>query len=298
MALLQTAKDDPLEKTASQSSDLILRNPQYGMDIAGMLSRIPPAQQTYYAVVLMNTKTGWTPELRDEYFAWFKNAFTFKGGNSYIGFINKARVAALTKVPAADTTRYKEASGGNLLSRSGNDLITGPQPKGPGKRWTVDEAVASVDGHLTGRDFENGKAMFAAARCASCHAMRGDGGGIGPDLTQLGTRFTPKDMLESIIEPNKAVSDQYAATVFTMKDGSSILGRLINENEKSYSVSQNPFAPDVLREIPKADVVSRKYSYISVMYPGLINNMNEDEVRDLVAYLMAGGDDKNEAFKK
>ena len=140
--------------------------------------------------------------------------------------------------------------------------------------------------------------MFAAARCASCHAMRGEGGAIGPDLTQLGTRFSPKDMLESIIEPNKTVSDQYAATVFTMKDGSSILGRLINENEKSYSVSQNPFAPDALREIAKADVASTKYSYISVMYPGLINSMNEDEVRDLVALVMAGGDEKKDAFKK
>ena len=49
LALLETAKDDPAIKTASQSSDLILRNPQYGMDIAGMLSKVPPAQQTYYA---------------------------------------------------------------------------------------------------------------------------------------------------------------------------------------------------------------------------------------------------------
>ncbi|MGC3944051.1 MAG: c-type cytochrome [Chryseolinea sp.] len=298
MSLLETAKDDPFEKTASQSSDLILRNPQYGMDIAGMLSRIPPAQQTYYATVLMNTKTGWTPELREKYFAWFKNAFNYKGGNSYVGFINKARIAALANVPAGDLAHFKDASGESLLSQSGNDLIAGPQPEGPGKRWNVDEAFASVDGHLSERNFEKGKMMFAAGRCSSCHAMRGEGGSIGPDLTQLGTRFSPKDMLESIIEPNKSVSDQYAATVFTMKDGSSILGRLINENEKSYSVSQNPFAPDVLREISKADVASTKYSYISVMYPGLINNMNEDEVRDLVAYLMAGGDDKNDAFKK
>ena len=105
-------------------------------------------------------------------------------------------------------------------------------------------------------------------------------------------------MLESIIEPNKTVSDQYAATVFTMKDGSSILGRLINENDKSYSISQNPFAPETLREIPKQDVASTKYSYISVMYPGLMNNMNEEEMKDLIAYLMAGGNEQHELYKK
>ncbi|HEY9487853.1 MAG TPA: heme-binding protein, partial [Chryseosolibacter sp.] len=85
LALLETAKDDPAEKTASQSSDLILRNPQYGMDIAGMLAKVPPAQQTYYATVLSNSKTGWTPELHEKYFKWFKDAFGYKGGVSYIG---------------------------------------------------------------------------------------------------------------------------------------------------------------------------------------------------------------------
>jgi putative heme-binding domain-containing protein len=298
LALIESAKDDPAEKTASASSDLILRNPQYGMDIAGMLSRIPPAQQTWYATVLMNAKTGWTPELHEKYFAWFKKAFEFKGGNSYVGFINKARLAALTHVPPADSTHFKEASGGSLLSQSGNDLVAGAQPEGPGKRWTMEEALPLVEDVASGRDYEKGKSMFVAGRCASCHAMRGEGGAIGPDLTQLGTRFSSKDMLEAIIEPNKTVSDQYAATVFTMKDGSSILGRLINESETSYSISQNPFAPETLREIPKADVVSSKYSYISVMYPGLINRMNEDEVKDLIAYLMAGGDEKNDVFKK
>ncbi|HLT71022.1 MAG TPA: hypothetical protein VKZ75_00150, partial [Cyclobacteriaceae bacterium] len=129
------------------------------------------------------------------------------------------------------------------------------------------------------------------------HAMRGEGSIIGPDLTQLGTRFTTKDMLESIIEPNKTVSDQYAATVFTMKDGSSILGRLINEDDNTYFVSQNPFTPEVLREIPKQEVEGTKYSYISVMYPNLLNRLNEEELKDLVAYLMAGGNKEHDIYR-
>lgn len=297
LSLLDNAKDDPMEKTASQSSDLILRNPQYGMDIAGMLSNIPPAQQTYYATVLMNAKSGWTPELHEKYFAWFKKAFGYKGGVSYVGFINKARLAALTHVPENQLAHYRELSGEALLAKSGNDLVEGPEPEGPGRRWTVAEALPLVESGMTGRSFEKGKLMYAAGRCNSCHSMRGEGGNIGPDLTQLGTRFSAKDMLEAIIEPSKVVSDQYAATVFTMKDGSSILGRLTNENEKSYIISQNPFAPETLREIPKQDVASTKYSYISTMYPGLINRMNEEEVKDLVAYLMVGGDSEHEQYK-
>ena len=153
LALLETAKDDPAVKTASQSSDLILRNPQYGMDIAGMLAKVPPAQQTYYATVLMNAKTGWTPELHEKYFAWFKNAFGYKGGVSYVGFINKARLAALTHVPENQLEHYRELSGEALLSKSGNDLAGGPQPEGPGKRWTVAEALPLVEAGLTRQGF-------------------------------------------------------------------------------------------------------------------------------------------------
>lgn len=296
--LLESAVDDPYEKTASQSSDLILRNPQYGMDIASMLSKIPPAQQTYYANVLMNTKNGWTPELREKYFAWFKNAFSYKGGVSYIGFINHARQAALKNVPADQLQYYSKLSGEDLLAKSGNDLISGTvEPKGPWREWKLEDADSVIQRQSGKRDFENGKNMYAAARCASCHVMNGEGGIIGPDLTQLGTRFTTKDILEAIIDPNKTVSDQYAATVLTMKDGTTILGRLISENDKAYSISQNPFAPEVLREIPKADVVSKKYSHISIMYPGLINPLNEDELRDLMAFLKSGGNKDHEAYK-
>jgi putative heme-binding domain-containing protein len=298
LALLETAKDDPAVKTASQSADLILRNPQYGLDIANTLSKIPPAQQTYFATVLMNAKSGWTPELYEKYFAWFKTAFGYKGGVSYVGFINKARLAALNNVPEDQREHFKEVSGEALLTESGNDLAGGPQPKGPGKRWKLEEALPVVEAGLSNRNFEQGKLMFEAGRCNLCHIMRGEGGAVGPELTQLGTRFSSKDMLESIIEPNKTVSDQYAATVFTMKDGSSILGRLISEDGDTYSVSQNPFAPETLREIPKADVVSTKYSYISTMYPGLINGMNEEELKDLIAYLMAGGNEKHEIYTK
>jgi putative heme-binding domain-containing protein len=291
LALLEKAKDDPAEKTASQSSDLIFRNPQYGLDIAAMLSKIPPAQQTYFATVLMNAKSGWTPDLREKYFTWFKNAFGYKGGASYVGFINKAREAALKNVPKDKFEYYSKLSGQDLLAKSGNDLASGIEPKGPWREWTMQDALIVISNNGHKPDLQQGKLMFEAVRCKSCHIMNGEGGLVGPDLSQLGTRFSDKDILEAILEPNKVVSDQYAATVFTMKDGSSIVGRLINENDSTYSISQNPFAPQTMRQISKESVVTKKYSHISIMYPGLINALNEDELKDLVAYLKSGAVD-------
>ncbi|MEK6781294.1 MAG: c-type cytochrome [Bacteroidota bacterium] len=296
LTLLSSAKDDPMEKTVSASSDLIMRNPQYGLDIAKMLSKIPPAQQTYLATVLSEASSGWTPELHEQYFKWFANAFTYKGGVSYIGFIDKVRKKGLAHTPADKTSYYDTLSGGRLLTESGNDLADLPQPKGPGKRRTKEEALAILDEPLTNRDFVSGKNMFAASLCSSCHTVHGEGGNIGPDLTQVGTRFTAKDILEHTIDPNKEVSDQYAATIFTMKDGSSILGRLINEDDEKYFVSQNPFSPQTLREISKTDVTSTKHSTVSLMLPGLINRLNDEEIKDIIAYMVAGGNKDHEVY--
>ncbi len=297
LALMEKPEDKNTEQTtATESSNLIMRNPQYGLDIAGMLAKMPPAQQVYYATVLSEAKNGWTPEKSEEYFKWFNNAFNFKGGVSYVGFIDKARKMALANVSKDKFVHYDTLSGSTLLNKSGTRLVEAVSPKGPGRRWKIEEAVLVVDSNLGTRNFEQGRQMFTATLCSSCHAMKGEGGAIGPDLTQLGTRFSNKDILEAIIDPNKVISDQYAATVFTLKDGSSIVGRKTNEDKDKYFVAQNPFAPQALKEILKKDVVSIKNSEVSIMLPGLINRLNPEELKDLLAYLKAGGDPNNEVF--
>src|SRR5690606_1792936 len=160
-----------------------------------------------------------------------------------------------------------------------------------------DEALAVVKDSLISRDYENGKMMFAATMCSSCHSVGGEGGAVGPDLTNLGTRFSEKDILESIIEPNKVISDQYAATVYYMKDGSSILGRFKNETADKYFISQNPFAPQTLRTINKKDVIKTSLSDQSIMMPGMINSLNKEELKDLMAYLISGGNKNNKVFQ-
>lgn len=301
LALMQK-KEEPglaaLDLTPSTaSSDLILRNPQYGLDIAKMLEKVPPLQQTYYAVMLSRAETGWTPETRAQYFTWFDNAFKFQGGRSYVGFIDRARKLALAHVPKDQFEKYNKLSGADKLTGSGNDLAGDFAPKGPGRRWQLDDAVAAIGNDLSGRNYEQGKKIYGAILCARCHSIQGSGGDIGPDLTQLGTRFSNKDMLEAIINPNKAVSDQYASTIYILKNGQSIVGRQLSEDKTGYTISQNPFAPDQTRKVLKKDVVSTKYSTESIMLPGLINALNPDELKDLMAYLKAGGNPDNAVYK-
>ncbi len=300
LALLKNAKDDPdYQKTFTASSDLIFRNPQYGMDIANMLANVPPAQATFYATVLGGADKGWTSAQRDEYFSWINNALTaYKGGRSYVGFIDRARKMALASVDKGDFEKYDEMSGGKMLTANGNDIVeSGIQPVGPGRRWTVEEAEPLM-ANLVGRDLARGKAMYAATLCQSCHTMQGEGGAIGPDLTQLGTRFSPKDILVATINPSETISDQYHATVLELKAGGSIVGKLNDEDDTNYYLSQNPFAPNDIKTIPKNTVVLKKNAEVSIMMPGLINRLNEEELKDLMAYLVSGGNADHAVYKQ
>lgn len=298
MALLAVAKDDAGgQNTLSESADLILRNPQYGIDIAGMLSKMPPLQQTWYANVLTQAKTGWTPELRKKYFEWYYKAFGYKGGHSFVGFIDKARKTALSHVPQDQFAYYNKLSGDEIVALSGTNLSVGSvRPKGPGRNWKLEEAVAVIDSGLVNRDFEKGKAMFAATLCLSCHQIKGEGGVSGPDLTQLGNRFSYKDMLQAIISPSATISDQYGSTVFYLKQGGSILGRLVRQDKDNYYISQNPFAPETVRAVLKKNVVRTRVSEVSPMLPGMINSLNSEELKDLVAYLKSGGNKNHPVY--
>ena len=298
MALLTVAKDDANgQKTLSESSDLILRNPQYGMDIAGMLSKMPPLTQTWYANVLSQAKNGWTNDSRNKYFQWYYNAFGYKGGVCYVGFIDKARKNALENVPKESFANFNKLSGDSLVTLARKGLDIGPiRPKGPGRNWKVEEALAIVDSGNGTRNFEQGKAMFAASLCRTCHQVKGEGGIAGPDLTQLGTRFSNKDMLEAIIAPSKTISDQYGSTVFFLKTGGSVLGRLIRQDNEKYYISQNPFDTQTIKVILKKNVVRTRVSEISPMLPGMINGLNPDELKDLMAFLKSGGNPNHPVY--
>jgi putative heme-binding domain-containing protein len=140
--------------------------------------------------------------------------------------------------------------------------------------------------------------MYAATLCASCHKFAGDGGNIGPDLTGSGNRYTIRDLAENLIDPSKVISDQYDSHELTLKDGSVVIGRVIVEENDKLFVMTSPLTPDDLTAVNAADVKSRKTWPISMMPPGLINSLNEDELKDLIAYLQSGGNPNDKAFAK
>ena len=155
----------------------------------------------------------------------------------------------------------------------------------------------ATDG-LKGRDFENGQKMFAATRCIICHRFGGDGGATGPDLTQLAGRFNLNDLTEAIMVPSKVISDQYKASTVVTADGKATSGRILSESDEIIAILTSPEDPTKITEIQKSDIEEIQPSTVSIMPADLLKPLNQDEVLDLLAYLLSRGDAGNAMFRK
>lgn len=251
------------------------------------------AEQIWYACMLREAQ-GWTAAQKEKYFTWFAKARTFKGGNSFGKFILRMRDQALEKLPAEERP---------ALLALAEKAFEQPKPAAPAaarafvKAWTLEELLPIVGEADKGRNFERGKALYAAAMCSQCHLYAGEGGTVGPDLTAVGGRFSRKDILEAIIDPSKALSEQYASFLFTMKDGSMFGGQVAEENHYLVTLVIDPIN-GTRQNIPKGNIVKREMSPVSLMPPGLLSTLNKEEILDLLAYLESAGNPKAPAFQK
>ncbi|MDB4385129.1 c-type cytochrome [Opitutaceae bacterium] len=296
------AKTVPLLKIAEPSGQaaeelggaaLIARNDRYAAAVKKAAESRPDRQQIAYAYALRHADAGWTPELRHEFFSWFTTTHEWQGGASFPGFMANIRKDALDLV----TDKDEQILLADLSKKPVHSFVAGAQtPKGPGKIYTVDEAMKSFQQPLKNRKFRRGKDMFAATACIVCHRFNYDGGGIGPDLTGAGSRYTIRDLLESIIEPSKVVSDIYEAERFETENGNVMIGQIVGEEDGFYQVMVNPFAPDQTRRLNPDDIVSRTTHDQSLMPPGLLNSLNGNELRDLIAYVISGGNPEDPMF--
>ena len=266
-------------------------------------------EQLTYVVALRSIKTGWTENLRRDYLAWWNGArssqhplhveqwFTdaginFNNGASFDGFVRNA----LEEVKATMTPAELAAMGD--LTKVKTAEAAPSEPRALVREWTTAELLPLLDKAGQGRDFARGKATYAAAQCILCHRYGDQGGAAGPDLTNVATRFKRRDLLESITEPSKVLSEQYRMTVFTMKDGTAVAGRISQENADKAVVMTNPFDTSTTATVAKADVQSRELSPVSLMPPGLLNTFSEEEILDLLAYLESMGDATHPNFTK
>ncbi len=281
------------ERTPEEMSDLLARNKGYGGTVASVLKNSADPQKFHYAFVLRNAKAGWTMDLRKAYFTFLNDCRTKSGGASFQGFINNLERDAFDN--ATDGERLAIEALGLRKPFVPKEL---PKATGPGKEYTLDEIVAGAAEKLKDRDFKNGQKMFGAARCVVCHRFFGDGGATGPDLSQAAGRFQLKDLTEAIVDPSKVVSDQYRASVVTTTAGKVFSGKIVSETKDDITILVSPEDSTKVEIVKKTDIEETVPSLVSVMPKDLLKELNENEVYDLLAYLLSRGDANHPLFKK
>jgi len=157
---------------------------------------------------------------------------------------------------------------------------------GPIETVAKDEAAyEKYRGILTPNALSNGnliegKAVFQKS-CGSCHKMYGEGGDMGPDLT--GSNRTDVDyILLNVLEPSAEIQDDYKMVVINTLDGRTYSGNIISENPRQITlriVGQDPVL------INKSSIQSKDITDVSMMPPGVFENLSDKEIVDLMTYL-------------
>jgi putative heme-binding domain-containing protein len=143
--------------------------------------------------------------------------------------------------------------------------------------------VARTIPEIAGGDWHRGRQVYAGAgACFACHQMRGEGGVIGPDLSNLVHRDYAS-VLKDIVDPSAAINPDRIAYTFELKDGTTLSGIVINDTADAIVVGEISGSQ---RTLAKRDLREMKASAVSLMPPGLWEGLNEQQQRDLMTYLL------------
>ena len=146
-------------------------------------------------------------------------------------------------------------------------------------------------------DFANGRKMFGAAACFACHRFGNEGGMTGPDLTGAGGRFSPHDLLDQIINPSRVLNEQFVPIVVTTTDGDEYTGSVVNLNGDGVTLNTDASDPNQRVTIDRKKVTSIEPGITSPMPPMLLSLLTQEEILDLLAYVLSGGDRNNPVYQ-
>jgi putative membrane-bound dehydrogenase-like protein len=143
--------------------------------------------------------------------------------------------------------------------------------------------VADYQDALFGGNAQLGRRYFltsSAAECVRCHSIGGQGGEVGPSLSNIGNVLSREQILQALIEPSARLSPGYGMVVLTLKDGTTAAGVLSQENEHELVLKTSEAEP---LKIATARIAKRENVPSSMPPMGSI--MSKREIRDVVEFL-------------
>lgn len=231
-----------------------------------------------------------TPELLVAKFGGFRNAAKREAINTLVSRSAFATVlldAVAEKRIARDAVsafqlRQMQSYGDDTISNRVTQLWPelAEQSKEKSRRIAQRRTLLSPE-TLAKADTSQGRLLFSRS-CANCHTLFGEGKKIAPDLTGA-QRNNLNYLLENIVDPSATVSKNFQMQIVLLEDGRVLNGVVLAQNEKTLTIQT---ATDQVI-IQRDDVDIMQDSKLSMMPENLLNVLKDNQVRDLVGYLMS-----------
>lgn len=255
-------------------------------------------EQIEYARSLRVLKVGWTKELRTAWFRWLLKAVNYSGGSSFERVLQFIRNDSLATLSDAEREELQPLLAERPAEKSTLEALSSIFVGRETTDWKLDDLSAAARDGLRNRDFADGRKMFGATGCFACHRFGNEGGMTGPDITNAGSRYSPRDLLEQILEPSKEINEQFVPVEVVTDDDDVYCGTIVDLNRETIFLNTDPADPNRQVRIPRQRVVSIGPSKLSPMPEGLLAPLTKDEILDLLAYVLSGGDARNEMFEQ
>lgn len=152
-------------------------------------------------------------------------------------------------------------------------------------RRTLNQTVDAAQILQLPGDVQRGAAIFADKRyeCVNCHKISGQGGQIGPDLTDVGKRLKRPEILQSILEPSAKIDPRFAAWTVVTNAGRVHTGLLIDRTEQHIHL-RTTRNEDI--RLPHAEIDEFVQQTTSLMPDRLLTEMSASQIADLLALLV------------
>ncbi len=118
--------------------------------------------------------------------------------------------------------------------------------------------------------------------CVACHAVNGQGGMIGPNLSTLGSAQPIDFIVGAILEPQKEIKEGFTSISVTTKDGEEYQGYQVRETKEELVLRDTLQNKEV--RLARATIQQKRQNG-SVMPAGLADALTREEFRDLVRFL-------------
>lgn len=160
------------------------------------------------------------------------------------------------------------------------------------KQLTIDRAqqtarLVELSGSLSSGDIQRGRELFFAnkkAICATCHAVQGQGGKIGPDLSRIGAIRAPRDLLEAVVFPSASFARGYEPFTLVTDEGRVTSGIIARETAEAIYLIDNARAEV---RVPRSAIETLEQGRVSIMPEGMDTQLSRQDLADLIAFLQS-----------